>query len=369
MKIQYSLMSCTAHPRYTEYWPIVVAAWLKMGITPICLFIPNNPTVKLPKAPGGIVHTIPPLNDVHITIQGLMLRFWGSYLYPKAIVATGDMDAIPLSKHFFQDQLAPYPDHAYVHLKHAAGEYNFYGMRNIPEKITSLEKVRYTASWFNIAKSEVMQRVLELSPDWETTCKKSIPYFLHKKARIRITGWEGKSEIGPQNAAGSRPFYGDEIYPSIRLRHTSYHPTFYISYQPKHYYEGFINCHNIFQGALQAGGHYTLAHFSPLRYSEYKCVIDCIVTKNRLPNSHLILGRYVDLINLPKKSIKGLGSWLSLILMLLSWFILRLLAALHIPFFNREFSNVLAEQLKRYRLIVCCYQQILRVKNILLAPK
>ena len=97
----------------------------------------------------------------------------------------------PLSKHFFQEQLAPYPDHAYVHLKHAAGEYHFFGMRDIPEKITSLEKVRYTASWFNIAKGEIMQRVLELSPDWETTCKKSIPYFLHiTTPGLESLGWE-----------------------------------------------------------------------------------------------------------------------------------------------------------------------------------
>ena len=356
-------MSCTANPRYTEYWPIVVAAWLKLGITPVCLFIPDNPNVKLPKAPGGIVHTIPPLNDVHITIQGLMLRFWGSYLYPNAIVATGDIDAVPLSKHFFQEQLAPYPDHAYVHLKHAAGAYHFYGMDNIPEKSTSLEKVRYTASWFNIAKGEIMQRVLELSPDWETTCKKSIPYFLHNKGRLRVTGWEHGPEIGAANIASSRPFYGDEIYPSIRLHHSRYHPTFYISYQPKHFYEGYITCHNIFQCVLQASGHYTLAHFSPLCYSEFKNAIDSIVTNNRLPNSYLVLNRYIKWINLPRRRIKKVGPLLALTLTLLSWFILRLFVMLRIPSFKKEHSQILVKELKRYRWIARRYRQILRVKN------
>lgn len=349
---------------------MVATAWLKLGITPVCLFIPDNPNVTLPKAPGGIVHTIPPLSDVHITIQGLMLRFWGSYLYPKAIVATGDMDAIPLSKHFFQEQLAPYPDHAYVHLKHAAGAYHFYGMDNIPEKITSLAKVRYTASWFNIAKGEIMQRVLELSPDWETTCKKSIPYFLHNKARIKILGWENTPEFSHQNIMSSRPFYGDEIYPSIRLRHSNYHPTFYISYQPKHYYEGYITCFNIFQNDLQAGGHYTLAHFSPLRYSEFKNTIDCIVTKNRLPNFSLVLGRYVNWLNSPRRRIKRVDGWLSFTLTFLSWFMLLLLfVMLSIPFFRKEHRQILARQLKKSPRMNRWNQQVSRVKNILLSSK
>ena len=66
MKIQYALMSCTANTRYTEYWPTVAAEWLKFGITPVCLFIPHDPMVKLPKAPGGIVHTIPPYYNIEI---------------------------------------------------------------------------------------------------------------------------------------------------------------------------------------------------------------------------------------------------------------------------------------------------------------
>ena len=59
MRIQYALMSCTANTRYAEYWPLVAAAWLNLGIKPVCLFIPDNPAVKLPEVPGGTVHTIP----------------------------------------------------------------------------------------------------------------------------------------------------------------------------------------------------------------------------------------------------------------------------------------------------------------------
>ena len=146
----------------------------------------------------------------------------------------------------------------------------------------------------------------------------------------------------------------------IRLHYSRYHPTFYISYQPKHYYEGYITCFNIFQNDLQAGGHYTLAHFSPLRYSEFKNTIDCIVTKNRLPNFYLIFDRYVHWIDTPRRRIKIVGPWLTLILILLSCFILRLFAMLRILSFRKEHSQILVRELRRYPWIVRCYRQIFK---------
>ena len=87
-------MSCNANPRYTEYWPAVTRAWLKLGITPVCLFMPDT-THKLPDASGGIVHTIPLLRGVPIMPQVLMLRFWASYLYQDAVVCTSDIMVRP----------------------------------------------------------------------------------------------------------------------------------------------------------------------------------------------------------------------------------------------------------------------------------
>ena len=368
MKIQYALMSCTANPRYTEYWPTVAAAWLKLGITPVCLFIPDDPTVKLPEVPGGIVHTIPPLKDVHIAIQGLTLRFWGSYLYPKAIVVVSDIDAVPLSKDFFVTQLAAYAPHAYLHLQHRPDGYDFCAIANIPDKTTRIDRMRFLLSYFHIARGEVMHRVLGFSPDWETSCKKTVAYYLHNKAKITLTG---RLFWSPHR--GLVPLCGDEIWTSLRLHHSEYHPIFYISHQLDHRYAGFIARDNLFNRNIRQGAHYTYAHFSPLRYSRYKNIIEHIITKDYLPKFYLFWGWFVDHAQDPSKKIKIIGPWLSFIWMVLIWCVLHAFTAMRLFPALSEYSRVLLEDLfcKRAKwleqspLITRLYHRLLRVKAAL----
>ena len=288
MKIQYALMSCNATQRYTEYWPIVAAAWLELGITPVCLFIPDNPTRQLPEASGGIVHIIPPLSDIHISIQTLTLRFWASYLYPEDTVIVSDIDLIPLSHHFFGAQLAAYPDHAYIYLNHAPDKNPFYIVSNIPEETTHICGLRFVHGCFHVARGEVMHKVLEFSPDWKASCQKTVSYYLHEEANIISSG---------EPYGGKIPRCGDELYASIRLYHSSYRPIFYISYQSDQQYKGRVTSGNIRKRDIRIGEHYTFAHFPPLRYSECKTILDCLLKKKHLSKGLL----YFELIDAARK--------------------------------------------------------------------
>ena len=315
MKIQYALMSCTADARYTEYWPTVATAWLKLGITPVCLFIPDNPAHKLPEAPDGIVHTIPPLKNVHISIQGLTLRFWGSCLYPKATVIVSDIDAIPLSRHFFCTQLGAYPDDAYLHLKSKPGGYPFYDLYNIPEKITHIDKLRFTYGYSHIARGDIMQKVLAFSSDWETSCKKTVPYYLHKNARITTTG---------TSYAGDTPRCGDELYISRRLHYSAYRPIFYISHIRSHY-KGIVEHSNLRKRNIKIGEHYVYAHFS-LPYSECAWIIERLIKKE---GSLKLIFPVLDLIKQTDqlvKKVEPISPWLSFVLIILVWCFSRILA-------------------------------------------
>ena len=339
MKIEYALMSCTANPRYTEYWPVVAAAWLKLGITPVCLFIPDNPAHKLPEAPGGIVHTIPPLKGVHISIQGLMLRYWGSYLYPNTTVIISDIDLVPLSKHFFCTQLASYPPNAYVHLKYSPGKHDFHKVINIPEKAKQIDRMRFVNSAFSVAKGVIIHKLLQFSSDWETSCKKTIPYFLHRGAKITITNRPAYLGFIPRN--------GDELYPSIRLHYAKHHPAFYISY-PLDNTLRTITLHDMFNYTIlfdraNQEDRYICAHLSPLPYAECKMIIEHLLVKGRFPKPYLLLKRCVNLTDLPNKRIKTIGPWLSLTLMILAWCILRLLIRLS-PALH-EFGKILLADL------------------------
>ena len=369
MKIQYALVSCNADPRYTAYWPTTAAAWLKLGITPVCLFIPDNTSKLPPVLEGSIVRTIPPLSDVHIMPQVQMLRFWASCLYPDAVVIISDMDFVPLSRSFFHTQLAAYPEHAYIHVEPNPTPYPWTHMINIPEKITHINKVRYLRAWFHIAKGRVMHRVLKLTPDWETTCKKTTSYSLHRDAKITIGLYSYRSH------RKAVPFFGDEIYPSLRLHHSSYSPIYCISYQLNQY-SGLIS------------------HIIPL-------ISDSINTKReRFVGIHLPwstslgdadiaehLFRYGTTPNLPRfmrwyirfwnwlinstdvlsTKVKYIGPWISIILIMLIWCLLRILPPIRpynqvllILLWNKRFKLLRQAPQTRYLLY-----SLLRIKNIL----
>ena len=303
MKIQYALMTCSAHPRYVEYWPVAAKAWLKLGITPVCLFIPDNQNYKLPPAPGGIVHTIPPLEDVHIIIQTFMLRFWASYLYPDAVVTTSDIDLIPLSKHFFCTRLIPYPEEAYIHLwpKNRSASTT---ISNIPEKITHLEGIRHVQSCLHTAKGKIMHKMLEFSSDWETSCKKTIPYFLHDNSRIKISTFDYQ---------GSAPWGGDDIYLSIRLHHSN-HPLLFYDYddQPKSL-------------PAESEEHHkeTPWFHASFPYSETKWIIERLMTKGTLPKFYVLASTFIYRAIRPNQKIGKAGDWLAWFIIVLIWFVLR----------------------------------------------
>ena len=351
MKIQYALMSCNANPRYTEYWPLVVAAWLKLGITPVCLFIPDNQTHTLPRAPGGIVHTIPPLKDVHIAVQGLMLRYWGSVLYPKATVIVSDIDAVPLSKDFFSAELNTYPEDAYVHVTPSGShQYSFWAISNIPEAVTHIDKMRHLFAWFHIAKGGVMHRILNFSPDWETSCKKTIPYFIHKNSNISVRWHANHQEI-----LWPRPLFpwsGDEIYTSIRLHHSNHRPVLYSPYSRPY---PFMSSQTM--GIRHIEANYSCAHFAPLRYAEHKETIDLFLTKRRLPKPQTPWEWFMDCLTYLAQRIKPVGPWLALILLTLSMVVARVL------YRRRQRELLGALWLKRQLLLITKYPSMSRLQN------
>ena len=369
MKIQYALMSCNANPHYTAYWPTVAAAWLKLGITPVCLFIPDDPATKLPAAPtGSIVHTIPPLKNMHIIQQACMLRFWASWLYPNATVVTSDMDVVPLSRHFFHTQLAAYPDHTYLHLKPDIGEHVFTNVSNIPESSTQINNMRYLQAWFHVAKGKVMHRVLELLPDWETTCKKIMPYYLQQGASIRISMHPWPHHIS------DFCYFGEEIYTSIRLHHSSYQPIDYIPYQLSKY-AGLIGDNLIFltkENINVKKSDYVGIHASRLSYKESAKIIEHLLTTGTIPKPQIFLwwsirfGRWcIILTDIPKAKIRIIGPWLSLVLIILVW------CLLHILPLPRPYNKVLLIMLWNKRttllgqhpLMMRLFYRLARIKN------
>ena len=367
MKIQYALMSCNANSRYTAYWPTAAAAWLKLGITPVCLFLPDKPDLKLPPAPeGSIVHTIPPLSDVHIMPQVMMSRFWASYLYPDAIVISSNIDFIPLSKHFFHSQLARYPDHAYLHLQPKPAPYIFTRMFNVPETITQINKMRYLYSLFHVAKGQMMHRVLNLLPDWEASCKKTLPYYLHKEARIKTSLYSGS----PKERI---PWFGDEIYNSIQLHFSSSCPLHYISYQSSQYSEPIWDIIPFVDENINTKRDYVVGvHLPSPTYPEDSKTLEHLISHGSAlkPQGWWYVRFWYWLINHPrllKARVKSIGTWVCLSLIILMWCALHLLPPV------KPYNKILVKLLGAKRITLLAqntfagqfFHQLLRIKNML----
>ena len=365
-------MSCNANPRYTAYWPTVAAAWLKLDITPVCLFIPDDPTHKLPEAPGGIVHVIPHLKDVHIIIQTYMVRFWASCLYPKAIVTATDIDLVPLSTHFFNTQLVPYPEDAYLHLKLPSGGYDFNHLANIQEDIAHIKEMRWLGALWHIAKGEVMHKVLEFSQNWEASCRKTLPYFLQKDAKetdLKV--------VGRRPFTAFNPSLGDDIYPSIRLHHTNYLPVHYISHQPDQYAhvidEMILTCAD---PNLNIKQHDHIGiHFHLYTYAECKESIEHLLTYGTVPRPSILLRYYtalwrwlIEFQKCPKNQNATYRAWLDLILNGLMWSTLRLISLFKpIRPYNKALLAILYHKrnalLAQHPQLASFFIHLLRIKN------
>ena len=370
MKIQYALMSCNVDSDYAKLWPTVAAAWLKLGITPVCICIIDNSSSTLPKGPqGSIVHTVPLLANVHIMPQVLMLRFWASYLYQDAVVVTSDMDFIPLSNHFFHTQLAPYPNHAYLHLHPFPTPYPFTHMFNIPEKLTHLNKVRYLQSWFHVAEGRTMHRVLKLSPDWETTCKKTVPYHLHKEARITIGRYTWKLHAHGKEV----PWGGDEIYTSIQLHHASQGAIYYISYQLAQYSGIIWDTIPLINTSINTQRERFIGiHYQQSPSPEVREVLEHLSTYGKAPKLRMIPRYYIAFwywlmhwIDILKHKNKPIGLWIFLWLILIIWCMLRILPASK-PY-NEILLNVLWNKrtalLGQHPRMMQLFKRLLRIKS------
>ena len=369
MNIQYALVSCNTHPHFTAYWPIVAAAWLKLGIIPVCLFVLDDPSRKLPTAPeNSIVHTIPPLSDVHIMPQAAMLRFWASYLYPDAVVIISDMDFVPLSRPFFHTQLAAYPEHAYLHVQLLPVEYLWTPVNDIPEKITNISRMRYLQSSFHIAKGRMMHRILKLAPDWETTCKKILPYYLQEGAKITTGRFSHKSH------KDAVPWFGDEIYTSIRLASASYAHIYYITHQEYQYSGPIWNIIPLVSENLSTKwDRFVGIHLPPPVDPEDGKMLAHLIRHGQVPRPQIIWWWYIrfwyqliNFTNTSMNSVKIIGPWTSLAVNILGWCVLHLLpppklykrALLAVLWHKRTVLLAKHPSLKRFS------DQLLSIKNV-----
>ena len=112
MKIDYAIHASDDNPLYLDFWEPVSKIWkLKFGIEPVLLYFgEGNPSTEY-----GKVIRMKIIKEYPIATQCQWSRFWYATTLGNKVGIISDIDMLPLSKHYFCDQIENI-ENKYIHL-------------------------------------------------------------------------------------------------------------------------------------------------------------------------------------------------------------------------------------------------------------
>jgi hypothetical protein len=146
MKIQYAFMSCDDNPFYLDFWNVIYPVWIKkFNITPVLIHIGDKHVYR---EPDNVVVNINSIPDIPIALQAQWARFYFTSIYSESVCIISDIDMLPLSNFYFQEQIKNFSNDDYVHLNPCIG------YQHIP-------------ACYHVAKGKLFKEVLKLKDSWE----------------------------------------------------------------------------------------------------------------------------------------------------------------------------------------------------------
>jgi hypothetical protein len=145
MKINYAIHSSDSNPLYLDFWPYVKKAWLKLGIKPVLVYIAADYDSKIIDESDSIVVRVKPEPDIPLSFQTQWVRFWITSNFYQGVCIISDIDMIPLSHWYFNEQIKDASVHSYIHLNPCIEQYGrlpvcyHVAMGNTFKKVLSLE--------------------------------------------------------------------------------------------------------------------------------------------------------------------------------------------------------------------------------------
>ena len=171
MKIDQAILSSNSDSSYLDFWPIVSKLWKeKIGVEPILIYIDEKQDVELSEEYGKVFRW-KYIKNIPISIQVLWIRYWFPTLFPNKVSIISDIDMLPLSKHYFIDQIKNVSENKYVHINPCIESYG-----RIP-------------SCYHIALGRTFKKVLNLPERWEDSLSMLHQDFKNPKEKLTQTYW------------------------------------------------------------------------------------------------------------------------------------------------------------------------------------
>jgi len=104
MVIDRAIVSTDSNPLYYEFWPVVARAWKNIKIEPTVAVIG---ALDLNYACGTVIHA-PLIDQIPSGFIAQVIRLIIPCFFPEEVSITGDIDMIPLSRKYFQENIVDY---------------------------------------------------------------------------------------------------------------------------------------------------------------------------------------------------------------------------------------------------------------------
>jgi hypothetical protein len=168
VKIDKVILSTNDNPLYYKFWPYVAKAWERIGIKPILFFIGDTipEDIENNVYSGGEIIQISPLEDISTAFQSQVIRLVSPSMFPNDIIIISDIDDMPLSEKYFQNNIKDIEDDKFVSYRPFAADEGRGGMPG-PNELAMCWNVAKGKVWGDIFKTSVdINDSMELIKSW-----------------------------------------------------------------------------------------------------------------------------------------------------------------------------------------------------------
>lgn len=156
MKIDYAIHASDDNPLYLDFWPLVSKLWkLKFKVEPILLHFGET---KVNTSSYGTVINMEILDNYNKVTQTQCSRYYYATTLKNKTAIISDIDMLPLSKIYFQEQIKHISNTSYIHLN------------------SNLDHYPNIAACYHIAKGSTYEKVLGKYNSFEDYMKESTTY-------------------------------------------------------------------------------------------------------------------------------------------------------------------------------------------------
>jgi hypothetical protein len=158
MKIDYAIVSTDGNNLYDGFWDLINPIWSKhIGIKPILVKISDKDLIT--DNGDHIIHEIKKIDGIDTGLQSQISRMYVTKFYEEKICLTSDIDMIPLSKNYFNENIDQYDQESL--LIFTSNGYN--GVDRYP-------------ICYNAGKGKLFSKILEINDSFEDYCNKLLSF-------------------------------------------------------------------------------------------------------------------------------------------------------------------------------------------------